>query len=78
MKLNGWFWIAILGLVIIIFQLLFPDPVPAAIMKLLSRDNSAFIGLDAVLQAFLILWVVGGFVCFLTGAVGFFISNRSR
>ncbi|MFC2066241.1 hypothetical protein ACFLUO_04165 [Chloroflexota bacterium] len=78
MKLNGWFWTAVLSLFIIIFQLLFPGPVPDAIMKVLSQNNSAFVGLDATLQVSLILWVVGGFSCFLAGLVGIFISNRSR
>ena len=76
MKLNGWIWASIVGLLIIIFQILFPDPVPDAINKLLSQDNSGFIGFEAALKAFLLLYLVGGYAFFLGGIVGAVISHR--
>ena len=76
MKLNGWIWTSILGLLVIIFQILMPDLVPDAILKLLSQDTSQFIGLNPVLQAFLIIWIIGGYVLLITGIVGAVISHK--
>jgi hypothetical protein len=78
MNMRGWIWTAVVGLLIIILQLIFPDPVPDAVNNLLSRDNSAFIGFDLVLRAFLFLYCVVGYVTLLIGIVGTFISYRRR
>ena len=79
MSIKGWIGLTIGGFLIIILQLLFPDLVTSSIIKLLSDDTtSRFIGLKPTLEAFLILWIIGGYVSFLTGIVGTFVSFRRR
>jgi hypothetical protein len=75
MNMHG-LYIAIFGVLIIIIQLLFPDPVPAAINNMLSQDTSQFIGFTFVLKAFLFLWVIIGYVLLIGGIVTMVISNR--
>ena len=77
--MTGWIIASIFGLFIIIFQLLMPDLVTGAVLDILSDNTTShFIGLRPALQAFLILWIIGGYVLFIGGIVGTFISYRSR
>jgi hypothetical protein len=76
-RFNGWAISALIGLVVIIFQLLFPDPVPNAILDLLAKDNSQFFGLNPVLQAFLIIYVIGGWASFFTGVIGWVVTFKN-
>jgi hypothetical protein len=76
--MKGGISVSIVGLLVIILQLLLPDPVPEAINRLLSRDLSHFVGLEFVLKAFLFLWVVVGYILLVAGIVGTFFSYRRR
>lgn len=64
------------GLIIIIWQFVFPDPMPELIIKQLERDNSSFVGLDFVMEAFLLLYIISGFVSFIIGIVTMFFTYR--
>ena len=75
-KFNGWAISALIGLLVIIIQLLFPDTVPEAVLKILARDNSPFIGLDPILLAFLLIYVIGGWVSFFVGVIGWLVTFK--
>ena len=77
-KTKAWLSVSLFGLLIVAVQLLLPDPVPDAINKLLAKNYSHFVGLEFTLKAFLFLWVIGGYVVFLGGVVGAFLSYRRR
>jgi len=77
-KFNGWAITAVIGLVVIIIQLLLPDIVPDAILKLLARDNSQFMGFNSVLQAFLLIYIIGGWVSLFVGVIGWAVTFKSQ
>ena len=64
------------GLIIIIYQFVFPDPIPELIMKLIERDNSNFVGLDFVLKAFFLLYMISGMASLFIGIVTAFFAYR--
>lgn len=70
MKFDGWAISAITGLILIILQLLTPDLVPTMILDALERDTSQFIGLSITLQAFLLIYIIGGWISFFVGVIG--------
>ena len=70
---------SVVGLIILVYQFVFPDPIPDLVIKLIERDNSMFIGLDFVLKAFLLLYMISGIASLFTGIVtALFIYKRSQ
>ena len=70
-KLNGWNWTGIVGLLRTLQEFLLPDPLPEFInMHIAQNALHPAIGLDSVLKAFLIFWIWWGLACFLIGLVG--------
>ena len=75
----AWIAVSIAGLLIIIFQLLMPDLVTGSILDILSDNTtSQFKGVQPVLQAFLIFWIISGYVLLFAGIVGAVITYRRR
>ena len=69
-----WF---VIGLFIILWQFVLPDPIPELVMNLIERDNSMFIGLDFTLKAFLTLYIVSGMISLIIGIVTAILAYRS-
>lgn len=67
---------SVIGVIILIWQFVFPDPIPELIIKLIERDNSAFVGLDITLKIFLLLYTVSGMASLLIGIVTAFITHK--
>ena len=74
---NGWAISAIVGLIIIIIQLLLPDIVPDAILNLLNKEYYQFVGFNTMLQAFLLIYIMGGWVSFFVGLIGWAVNLKS-
>ena len=79
-KTIGWAIVAIVGLLLFIFQLLTPDLVPNAINSILSDNTSIkFVGIKPLLHLTLIVYQVFGFALFFSGTILSFISyNRDK
>ncbi len=59
----GWALVALLGFVDIILQILIPDLVPDVINNLIT-SSSNYAGVKPVFEAFLFLYIVGGYILF--------------
>lgn len=71
-----WF---VVGIFILFWQFILPDPIPDLVMGLIKQDNSIFVGLDFTLKAFLLLYTISGFASFIAGiATAVFTYKRSH
>jgi hypothetical protein len=75
--MKGWISTAIIGLIIIILQLMFPDPVPDYLNSLLALKHiPSSTGLEPAIKVALFLYTISGIATFITGIVGSIIAFR--
>ena len=68
-KISKWVFAPIFGLIWILLQLEFPDPVPEFINNLITMDNFHYTGLNIALNIVLIIYVLGGWVLLIGGII---------
>ena len=73
MAVISWAIISAIGFIDIMLQALMPDLVPEAI-TIAFVSNPQIVGVNPLLQATLVLYIIGGYILFLGGL---FMASRS-
>lgn len=66
----------VVGIFIIFWQFIFPDLIPDLVMASIKPDN--FVGVNFLLEAFLLLYRLSGLASFITGIVTAFFTYKSN
>jgi hypothetical protein len=77
MATINWIVISAIGFIDIMLQALMPDLVPEAI-TMVFVNNPQIVGVNPLLQATLILYIIGGYILFLGGLTMACLSSQSE
>ena len=64
----------VIGIAILIWQFIFPDPIPDLVTRLINQGYSEFAGLDFTLKAFLLFYTISGFISIVASFMTAFLT----